>query len=122
MFRCLNITYIPIHTILHEFRQRPPIARDNGFAVFHRLDGDEAEGFPAAGHDDGVAGCVVAREFFVRHPAEECDAVGVFLFDLRAAADDVVADDGEVEVVALAGVEGLQEDIQAFGGIKSAYK
>lgn len=110
-----------IHTILHEFRQRPPIARDNGFAVFHRLDGDEAEGFPAAGHDDGVAGYVVAREFFVRHPAEKCDAVGVFLFDPRAA-DDVVADDGEVDVVALAGVEGLQEDIQAFLGIKSAYK
>lgn len=111
---------ISINIVLNYFRQRPPIARDNRFAVFHRFDGDEAEGFPAAGHDDGVAGGVVAREFFVWYPAEEGDAVGVFLFDFYAAADNVVADDGEVEVVALAGVECLQEDIEAFWGIKSA--
>ena len=43
----------------------------------------------------------------MRHPAEEGDAVGVFLFDFYAADDDVVADDGEVEVVALGGVKGL---------------
>lgn len=122
MQSCLIPKNITIDTILNNLRQRPSITCNNGFAVFHRLDGDEAEGFPAAGHDDGVAGGVVAREFFVRHPAEEGDAVGVFLCDLRAAADDVVADDGEVEVVARAGVEGLQEDIQAFLGIKSAYK
>lgn len=122
MQSCLIPKNITIDTILNNLRQRPSITCNDRFAVFHRLDGDEAEGFPAAGHDDGVAGGVVAREFFVWYPAEEGDAVGVFLFDLRAAADDVVADDGEVEVVALAGVEGLQEDIQAFLGIKSAYK
>ena len=47
----------------------------------------------------------------MRHPAEESDALGVFLLDLWAAADDVVADDGEVEVVARTGIESLQEDI-----------
>lgn len=100
---------ISINIVLNYFRQRPPIARDNRFAVFHRLDGDEAEGFPTAGHDDGVAGGVVAREFFVRDPAEKGDAVGIFLFDLWAAADDVVTDDGEVKVLTRAGLKGFQE-------------
>ena len=120
MQSCLIPKNITIGAILNNLRQRPPITNNDGSSVFHRFDGDEAEGFPAAGHDDGVAGGVVAREFFVWYPAEEGDAIGVFLFDFYAAADDVVTDDGEVEVVALAGVECLQEDIEAFLGIKSA--
>lgn len=113
---------IAIDIILHEFRQRTPITRNDRFTIFHCFDGDKAESLPAAGHDDGIASSVVACEFFMRYPAEEGNAVGVPLLDVWTAADDVVADNGEVKVVTLTVIESLEENVQTFLGIESSYK